>query len=35
MKLKYLFLTTLLLFPLSQAEGKAKVFILSGQSNTI
>lgn len=33
MKLKILFLTVLFLFPLSHAEGKAKVFILSGQSN--
>lgn len=33
MKLKLLFLTALILFPLSHAEGKAKVFILSGQSN--
>jgi hypothetical protein len=33
MKLKFLFLTAFLLVPLSQAEGKAKVFILSGQSN--
>jgi hypothetical protein len=33
MKLELLFLTALLLFPLPYAEGKAKVFILSGQSN--
>lgn len=30
---KLLFLAALLLFPLSRAEAKAKVFILSGQSN--
>jgi hypothetical protein len=33
MKHTILLLTALLLFPLSHAEGKAKVFILSGQSN--
>ena len=33
MKHTILLLTALLLFPLSNAEGKAKVFILSGQSN--
>ena len=33
MKLKLLFLSACLLVPLTQAEGKAKVFILSGQSN--
>lgn len=33
MKLKILFLTVLFLLPLTHAEGKAKVFILSGQSN--
>lgn len=33
MKLKILLLTSLLVLPLSQADAKAKVFILSGQSN--
>lgn len=33
MKLKLLFLTTLILLPLTHADAKAKVFILSGQSN--
>lgn len=33
MKLKILLLTASLLLPLSQADAKAKVFILSGQSN--
>jgi hypothetical protein len=33
MKATILILASLLLFPLSRVEGKAKVFILSGQSN--
>jgi hypothetical protein len=33
MKYQILFLTALILLPISHAEGKAKVFILSGQSN--